>query len=210
MTAEQAQRRQERSITPEEAIRAVYIDFEGFQDKRPSILGILQQYDFRQVVLDPRLKPAATAKGLKTSSLKVEVKRLLKECQAEDQPLVAYTQYEKCMIQEYAGIDISPSYRDAHKIAKRWLNRLYRNSDIGEHNLGNHLRFIRFQRPQHLGSGVQTGRLQSVIDGLEARGSYERLTPVQKAKWTKILNHNRIDCCGTRDLVLRASSELGG
>ena len=36
------------------------------------------------------------------------------------------------------------------------------------------------------------------------RGSYEAITPVAKAKWTKLLSHNEWDCRGTRHVLLRA------
>ncbi len=208
MTRKSAQRRREKRITPEEAIRAIYIDFEGFADESPAILGILCRYTFRQVVLDPRLERAASAKDLEMTSLNAVVEELLTKCRAEDRPLVPYTQYEKLVIRQHADVDVSPVYRDARKIARRWINAFHPDADLGERSLLNHLDFIGFERPTHLGSGVQTGRLRDVIAGLEARGSHQRLTAVQKGKWTKILNHNRIDCCGMRDLVLRAASEL--
>jgi hypothetical protein len=45
---------------------------------------------------------------------------------------------------------------------------------------------------------------------LQKRGSYERLTPVKKAQWTKLLDHNSIDCRGMQALVIRAATELSG
>jgi hypothetical protein len=43
---------------------------------------------------------------------------------------------------------------------------------------------------------------------LGKRGAYRALTPVVKAKWTKLLEHNEIDCRGMRALVLLATKEL--
>jgi hypothetical protein len=34
------------------------------------------------------------------------------------------------------------------------------------------------------------------------------LTPVQKAKWSRLLKHNRHDCAGMRRICLTAASEL--
>jgi len=39
-------------VTPEEANRAVYFDFEGFKSESPSLIGILVEGHLDQVVLD--------------------------------------------------------------------------------------------------------------------------------------------------------------
>ena len=52
------------SISSTEAGRAIYIDFEGFQDKSPSLIGVLIEDKFEQIVLDPGLVSAASAKAM--------------------------------------------------------------------------------------------------------------------------------------------------
>ena len=49
-------------ITPEEAEKAIYIDFEGFIRSPPMLLGILIEDNFEQVVLLQSLTKAAIAK----------------------------------------------------------------------------------------------------------------------------------------------------
>lgn len=197
----------ERSIQPEEAIRALYIDFEGFQDQSPALIGVLRRYQFRQVVLDPDLAHPADERDLEVEPLAVAVDKLVRRCEEEDRCLVAFSQHEKRRILEYAGIDVSTWYRDARLIAKRWLNRRYPNHGI-QYKLKEFLRFVEFERKEYLGDDVAATWLRDVRAALRRHGSYSRLTATQKAKWTKLLEHNRIDCCGMRDLVLWASIGL--
>ena len=69
--------------------REIYIDFEGFMDKTPSLLGILVEDEFEQVVLDPSLRLAAIAKDLRISTLEAEVRSLVKRCEQEGRKIVA-------------------------------------------------------------------------------------------------------------------------
>ena len=41
------------------------------------------------------------------------------------------------------------------------------------------------------------------------RGRYDALTPVAKGEWTKLMNHNAIDCRGMRALVEVSTAALG-
>jgi hypothetical protein len=56
-------------------------------------------------------------------------------------------------------------------------------------------------RPIHLGIEKTTSRIKHVKDQLIARESFDALTPVAKAKWTKLLDHNRHDVMGMERLV---------
>ena len=70
------------------------------------------------------------------------------------------------------------------------------------------LGFIGYPRGGHLGHRQSTQRIKAVRNMLTRRGSFEALTAVTKAKWTKLLEHNAIDCRGMQALVLRAAKEL--
>jgi hypothetical protein len=93
-------------------------------------------------------------------------------------------------------------------IGRRWINRLHRGA-VSEWRLADLLRFIGYDVPPHLGKGNAAKRIRDVRRGLAVReGDYSRLTGTQKAKWTKLLAYNRIDCLGMRDIVLLAASEV--
>ena len=107
------------TISPAEAERAIYIDCEGFQDHAPTLIGVLMNEQFEQIVVDPALQSAALAKGQSVSVLKVEVQRLKDLCASERRPLVAYSQHELNLFRTHAQVDVDDCYRNARMIAKR-------------------------------------------------------------------------------------------
>lgn len=196
-------------ISKQEAVDAIYIDFEGFANHPPSLLGVLVGDTLEQVVLEERLRGAAEAKKLRVEPLASVIGALVKRCECERRLLVAYSQHEKDVILQYAGIDLGELYRDARKIAKHWKNARHRDRPIAGYGLKDFLDFIEYHRGKHLGERRTTSRLKAVLDMLDRRSSYEDLTPVVKAKWTKLLEHNEVDCCGMQALVKMAAGELG-
>ncbi len=187
-------------ITPKEAEIGIYIDFEGFVDQSPSMLGILIEDEFEQVVFDQALYSAAMAKGLRMNSFESEMQALIDRAKLENRPIIAYTQHEFNVVKKYAKHDIAIIYRDARLISKKWRKRFYPDSKFGN-GLKDFLAFIGFKRPKHLGEKKSTSRIKSVRNMLLFRERYELLTPVAKAKWTKLLHHNEIDCRGMRALI---------
>lgn len=64
-------------------------------------------------------------------------------------------------------------------------------------------------RGDYLGVKQTTQRIKAVEDMLARKGVCELLTPVNKAKWTKLLEHNKIDVLGMKKLVYKSiGSEL--
>jgi hypothetical protein len=193
-------------ISSSDVIRAFFIDFEGFAGSTPALLGILVDGMFEQVVLDERLSEAARAKGLRVSSLLAEVEHLLTRCEQEGRQIVAFSQYERNTILDHCGIDLGAAYRDARKAGKRWWNRTHEAGSLPRRDLKSFLTQIDYYRPAYLGEKKSTHRIRGVLEGLQARGSYERLTVTQKGKWTRLLQHNRIDCFGMAALVSQAAN----
>ena len=203
-----AKLREEGLISLAEAKAAIYIDFEGFVDKTPSLLGIRVESSLTQVVLDPKLHSAAQAKNLPSAGLRETIEQLIIRCRQERRLIIGYSQHEKTVIKQYADIDLIGLYRDARMIAKRWKNKLHHDEPIAGWGLKDFLIFINYARGAHLGEQKSTSRLKAVGDMLAKKQDYQRLTPVAKAKWTKLLEHNQIDCEGMQALVLKAAGEL--
>jgi predicted nuclease of restriction endonuclease-like RecB superfamily len=191
-----------------EAERGIYIDCEGFAEQSPALIGILIGDNLEQVLLDQELEPIAIAKGHRMSSLTEVAMQLAQQSEREERPIIAYSQHELNLLMKYARIDISKVYRDARMIAKRWKNILHPDVPLKSRSLKDFLEFIGFTRLKYLGYRKSTKRLNAVREMLRRKGSFDALTPVVKAQWTKLLVHNAIDCRGMRALVLRAASEL--
>lgn len=191
-----------------EAFRAIYIDFEGLKEEPPSLIGIATEYHFRQVVLSPTLKGAADAKGLRFGAIDAVAGELVQQSEDEDRRIVGYSQFERQGLEEHGLVELGTRYRDARMIGRRWINRLHPGA-VSEWRLVDLLRFIGYDVPRHLGKGNAAKRIRDVSGGLAVKqGDYSRLTGTQKGKWTKLLEYNRIDCLGMRDVVLRAASEI--
>ena len=195
-------------ITEKEAREAIYIDFEGFVEKSPTLVGVLIEGEFEQTVFDPRLSPAAEAKGLQMADLPDFVAEMVGLSLKQNRCIVAYSQHEKNLILQYSGIGLEGRYRDARKTAVRWKKWLYPKENIRAYGLKDFLKFINYPRGDYLGEMETTSRLRAVIGMLERRVNYNELTPVVKAKWTKLLQHNKIDCTGMCALTLRAAKEI--
>jgi hypothetical protein len=193
----------QKTITREQALRGIYFDFEAFKAKSPYLIGLLCDDMFDQRVLDPSLEPAAQAKALPIDDLDSVVAELVARSELEDRYLIAFTQHERRLIDEFVGRDIGPRYKDARFLAKKWLNR--EQPGHGEPNaLKPMLELIGYARPSHLGDRKQTKRVRALRQGLETNrvsGDHSKLTTTQKGGWTKVLDHNRVDCYGVRALV---------
>lgn len=195
------------NFSQEEASRAIYVDFEGFKDKTPSLVGILVDGVLTQVVLDPRLFPAAVVKGCRTRSIHEVARDLRESCQVEGRTLVAYSGHELRTFATYSGVDFSDVYRNALLIARKWWNVFHHGKPI-DRKLKTFLTAIGSPMPASLGVGNATLRLRAVITMLERRQNYRALTPVVRKKWRDLLDYNAHDCRGTQRLVAHAVTQL--
>ena len=134
---------------------------------------------------------------------------MLNKAKTEGRFIVAYSEHEWNLFSKYAEIDIADHYCDARKLAKRWRNRLHPDRPLPNHGLQDFLRIINFPRRPYLGQKKSTKRIKAVKDMVLSRGSFEALTSTKKAQWTKLLEHNAVDCWGMRALVIHAALELG-
>ncbi|MHC4934175.1 MAG: hypothetical protein ACYTGV_18535 [Planctomycetota bacterium] len=197
-----------RYITPREAAEGLYLDFEGFQDAPPALAGVLVGERFRQFTFDPMLRPAAEARGCVPSDWSEWVAWLDTKCTTEGRRLVGFTQHELNVLRDFGGLDVSSYYADGHKIARRWKNRCYPDEEIGGWDFQSFMEFIENLPPRHFRGRNAALRLRYVLDQLEKKREFDRITPVAKAKWTKLLHYNRFDCEGLRELVMLAAEEL--
>lgn len=195
------------SLTESEAARAIYVDFEGFKDKPPSLVGILVDGQLRQVVLEPALFPAAVAKDCETGSIEAVARELRARCQAEGRVLIGFSTHELAAFKRHAGENFDDVYRNALVIARRWWH-VFHPGEVRPRTLKTYLKAIGYEMPASLGVGKATSRLKSVIGSLGRRGKYKALPKGIKKKWYKLLDYNKHDCKGTQRLMILAVSEL--
>jgi hypothetical protein len=203
-----AQKRYEINLSKEDFKKAIFIDFEGFMNKPPALIGYLYDQKFVQIIFDDALKPAALAKGLPVREGKVEVANLLMFAKHEGRRIVAYTQFDKNVAFEQFGVDLSPVYADARLIAVKWLRRLksthptwretHPNWDI-EKTPKSFLELIGYDRPPHLGLEKTTSRIKHVRDQLITWGSFEKAVILSRRQACAI--QDQLTFFGERDAV---------
>lgn len=190
-----------------EATRAIYVDFEGFKDKAPSLVGILVDGQMKQVVLEPELFPAAVANKCETGSIEEVARELRTRCKAEGRVLIGYSEHELRLFKQYAEENFDDVYRNALVIARRWWH-VFHQGEVRPRTLKAYLKAIGHEMPASLGLGKATARLKSVIGSLDRRGKYKAVPKGVKKKWWNLLDYNERDCRGTQTLVTLAVSEL--
>jgi len=199
-------KRFECSLTSEMVRRAIYIDFEGFMDKAPSLIGVAIGSQFYQVALDEGLRLAAEAKKIPVREGDELVRDLLERAIREKRRIVAFSPCEKRICRKYYQLDLSPVYADANRIVKKWLAKAYPELKRRPKSLKAYLKLIGYERAACLGERQAAQRIRAVRGMCIRRGSYEALTGCAKAKWTKLLEYNKIDVLGMRELCRRAVS----
>lgn len=202
------------SLSKEQAERAVYIDFEGFKDKSPSFVGVLDETGFRQVVLDPALRPAARRKGSSAQSMDYWATRLVNKCLCEDRLIVGFSLYDLNCLKKYTslGDKAAPIYVNARQAANRWHWHTF--DEKGPGTLAGFCAAAKVQsRPADYSDVPVTRHLKSILSGLKARGTYRKLRHSQKHKWAQLLEYNRWDCQDLRalcDVVAKIGSHKRG
>lgn len=198
----------------------VFIDFEGNRDEYPVILGVLEEASgrsvFTQWVLDPLFQPLAEFnERLRVESLS-DVLADIDGKYVASTPVYAWSTHEQQVI---AGAELPTDLRaawssrviDAKVVTKRWARITHpeftpaRISGRDRHTLDQYLELAGYAVPRMHGSGNTGSRLRSLRTPFEKGRSFSNLTPVQKAKWTNLLEHNRHDCFGMAHLVHLAS-----
>jgi len=189
--------------TASEVYRGIYIDFEGREKESPSLIGILIDGRFEQVVLDRSLGPAAEAKGLAMSTIEEEIKQLLQTAKSENRWVFAFTQHELNTVRKYTslGDDLERQYKDGHKIVKTWFRGEYPNILVKGMGLKDYSVALGEPPPKHFGSRKAAGRIKYLRDSLARNADYDSLPAGAKRKWTVLLSYNRWDCDALKRLV---------
>ena len=202
-----------KTLTADEARRALYIDFEGQKDQPPVLLGILRRRgradepSVFQVVVDPDFEAAGPALRELRRAIEIVVIR----AEAGDRRIVSWSEHDLEVVQRLRAEDpelvarFERRYANALAVAKRWANRLHREDKPANGELGGYLAMIGYAVP----AGAGPGHIGDTIRALRPALSAGRpLASRQKARWSRLLSHNRHDCAGMRAVALLATAEI--
>jgi hypothetical protein len=211
-------------LSLDEALRALYVDFEGRVSEPPILVGILpagRDLEFRQVVLDADFAAAGAAKGLAVVDARATIDGLADEVATTGACVVAWSMHEWELFERYGSRDatavLRAAYRNAIPMVRKWratfatdwMPPRSRLPTRGRHTLSAYMARFGCEVPPAFGPYNTGQRLRSVREMLESKDQqYARLTSTVKAKWTKVLMHNRFDCFGMRCVCLGATADL--
>ena len=209
-----------KSISREEAQRAIYLDFEGNKDQPPSFAGTVIDGTYRATFLEEIFKPAATSKKLFLQDLSGFAEKILRCAQNENRAVVAWSKYELGFMIEPTP-EIEPLYRDANKLVLKFfkdqrrrtvkkLNNqikeakaegLWRNNKVGLKDLLQ-LDYVDYKYPKHLKSFSPGAALSKLRDQLIKKGGvYNKITPSAKRAFSNLITYNEHDCHGMAHMI---------
>ena len=221
-----------KAVTLKEALRGIYIDFEGGGSVRRALLGALwlddtNEFVFRQYLLDEELWPLGEERSADNESvwepadLTETLKELRQLAEAENRLVFAYSEHEQKMIEEHLQegelLDWwwqEENLVNARIVAKRWktLKHPGRRFDPQEgktsewHSLENYLNLIGYEVPPEHGSGVVATAIALVRNEL-INTDGGPLSDEAEFAWEQLAMHNFHDCCGMRELMIICGRE---
>ena len=182
----------------------IVIDFEGFKDHHPSMVGIWEQYHrdhkphFRTLILDPQLKGLASMENprVKNQSLKVFLNRIFKRARREKKKIIAYSEHELLKFGEN-GFDISDCYVNARAETKTWftINKIpNRPKPLG---LKPVLKYLNYPALIDYGTQRVTEKIKKIKKELiRHKQDPTKLTPLAQENWRDLVAYNEQDVRG--------------
>ncbi len=186
-----------------------YFDYEGFVDKRPSLVGILLDGQFRQYTFEPVLEGLAPDLNVTYMTWDQWVEYLV-ELRDRGYLGVGYSMHEADKTPELGPAE--KWYRNAHRFIKRqvqWPN----GGRPRKWDLESVAKYLGMDTKSY-GTKQATQRLRYTLQFAAKYGTMDKFTPTAKAKWTKLLNYNSQDvkmlhfsvCAGLRINQLKVTT----
>jgi hypothetical protein len=206
--------RQAKDLTPEEASRALYVDFEGEKDKPPILLGCAHRPGkdeppwVPQFVTSELFALLAVADELDLLSLPVAVERIIQRAESKDRRIVAWSEHELKVVKTYCPEHLErfdARFVNARSLAERWRNKCHDRQKPPTNRLADYLDLIGHEVPEGAGAGKAGTTIRRLRISLQSgRGP----TGDQRQRWVYLRDHNRHDCAGMRKVCLKAAEEI--
>ena len=150
-------------ITPDEARRALYIDFEGRKDTAPVLLGCAHRAGkgakpfVWQVVTDPLFEPLTRADDdIELLPLPDAVERILQRAEAKDRLIVAWSEHELDVVKVHTPQHLArfeARFVNARTFAVYWRNACHGGRKPATNDLPAYLALIEYDLPEGAGPG---------------------------------------------------------
>jgi hypothetical protein len=192
--------KQHKTLTPDEASRALYIDFEGRRIDR-----------VHQYLTDQRLTPLGVTDDLEVLSFADSTDRILQRAEKHDRLLVAWTTHELDLVERFAPQHLErfrPRYRNALTIAKYWRWVCHDGDRPATGHLVNYLALVGYIVPEAAGPARAAETIRRVDRSFERDPSGRHLTADQRRRWADLRDFNRHDCAGMRAVCITAADAV--
>jgi hypothetical protein len=197
------------NITPAEAARAIFVDYEGNQGRTPTLLGTRVGATVHGVIIEPLFRDCAGRRGASRTAAVSDhaavLRGLLDRAEREDRLVVSWSQHDLRLMQDALAGDpprlaqLDRCYRDAKATATRWWWKRHRTAPASG-ALAFYLKALRFRVPARFGPGRVGDHLRALRPRLEAGATWATLHPALRERWREVVRHN-CRSCGNRSLT---------
>jgi hypothetical protein len=181
----------------------IYIDFEGFMEKPPSLIGEFKNNKFTTYIFSETLIgiPNHECKNCSINIIHIDLstylKNLITECKENNKKIVAFSERELKVFKAYNLDEIEKYYVNAHREIKTWF-RKDRIPKPKPFSLNNLLTYWEYPTTE-FGNRQTTQRIRSTEQQLAVReNDFSKLTNTVKIKWSKVMHYNRQDVEGLK------------
>lgn len=223
-----------KSLTPEGAKKAIYIDFEGVGkstktkiNPKPSLLGVLTGRQYKAYILDESLKPVTkgrtgfvgngTADRILEPDLDQVVLDLVECANAEKRTILYFSDHEKSTIEEHCSPEVYEAFSEVSGNAKlllqKWKNRRPRQREGYENTLNDFCRLA--GKPKWCPKPPQVGSKKGAAAAIRRLWKecpkakrWSMLKEEDQSLARELLAYNRQDCVVTRKLTIKAVNAL--
>ena len=205
-----------RSLTRDEARRAIWLDFEGGINKVPSLAGVLVEGRYSAIILHPDFGSLAKTRKLVHKSFGDFVGDTLSTASQEERVIAAWSEHELNQMKEFDDGILKKRYRNANKLVLNFfkpkptfkkLKKKVKKADGWHKNkvglkdlLG--LEYIKYSYPDNLKSFSPSETI-SRMEGQLAQhgGNYRKVATGAKTAFTELIRYNKHDCRGMKHLI---------
>jgi hypothetical protein len=207
-------------MTADEAVRAIYIDFEGNMDKAPSVLGVRCHEESTQFVIEPALGSYAGLENSKYRVRRASMETLLEELRrrsnTEDRLVAGFTTHEVGIVDAFCVDEqlrnwFSGAYVNVKKPIDRWVRRQVESgwrAAPEDRSLVSYMPFINLSYKPGCGPGIVGPGLKRLRDQMALHGSASDVSKGTKLHWWRILSHNATDLVATQDLSCQSAEVI--
>lgn len=205
-------------LAPEEAQRALYIDFEGRKDQPPVLLGCAHRAGrgappwVWQCVTDPVFEPLTTADDdIELLPLPDAVERILQRADAKGRLIVAWSEHELNVVKTYCPEHLErfePRFVNARAVAVHWRNACHGGDRPASNELADYLALIGYEVEAEAGPGQAAETIKRVATSLEKGRGLAGMTDDQRRRWSALRRHNLRDCHGMKRVCVLAANEV--